>query len=121
MARLFHLQVGARADDGVLEVAVVVHSDAVHEHAVDDLDAGAQLAVGPEHTALDGALVPHGGADADHAAGGHRGLVAHLHRLVQEVVVPRVWLRLHSQPLRQLRLRQHLPVCPHALGHKPCI
>lgn len=61
-----HLQVGAGADDGVLQVTVVLNEHAVHEHAVDDLDTSAQLAHGPQHAALDGAFVPHCGATAHH-------------------------------------------------------
>lgn len=64
-ARRADLQVCIWADDGVLQVAAILHLHAVHQDAVYDLDIAAQLAHGAQHTALYGALVRHSGPPAN--------------------------------------------------------
>ena len=55
------------ADDGILHMAAVIDSYAVHEHRVDDFDIGAQAAVGSQHGALHRALVSQARPAANHA------------------------------------------------------
>lgn len=52
------LQLSPCADDAILQMAAIMHNDAVHEHAVDYLHIAAQLAHCAQHAALDAALVP---------------------------------------------------------------
>lgn len=77
------LEVGVGADDAVLQMAAGFHLYAVHEHAVDDLHIAAQLAHGPQHAALYGALVR------------HRGPAPHLVNKTMKCTTHRIFFVLH--------------------------
>ena len=52
------LKLSSCADNAILQVAAIMHDDAAHEHAVDDLHVAAQLAHCAQDAALDAAPVP---------------------------------------------------------------
>ena len=62
------LEVTAGANDGVLDVAALLHNHIVHHNGAHNLDIVAQLAGGADDRALDAALVTQHAALANNAA-----------------------------------------------------
>lgn len=82
----------AAANDGVLNVAALLHNDIIHHNGAHDLHIVAQLAGAANDGALHAALVAQHAALADNAACRHCGFAAQLHRLMHEVLKAAVGL-----------------------------
>ena len=83
----FLLELHARAEDTVLDSAVVPDNDVIHEHRIDNLGVLTQPAAISQHGTLDTALVPDEAIFSDNAAGRDRRLVAERRAGCYNVVV----------------------------------
>lgn len=70
---------GIGADDAAMQLRAVPHGHALHEHALVQLDAGAQSAAGAEDAAFDRGAVSQARAGTDQGPPTHHSLVPQLH------------------------------------------